>query len=185
MFPFDADCSYCRYLRPSDEKKGKFYCEKKREYVSARASICSMAAEVMGRPNCDKEALRRISRSHGYYVVTAITEILDLDSDNIYMSSFRYLRDVILPNMIDYQDFIAEYDSIGPAIAERLKSDPESQTYAEYLRVCFLDQFVAQFESNSIDTSIATYSQMFEQLKDRYGISKENIEQKKLVCKDV
>ena len=181
MFPFDADCSYCRYLCPNDEKKGKFYCEKKREYVSARARLCSMAAEVMGRPNCEKESLRRISREHGYYIVTAVTEILDLDSDNEYMNRFRHFRDVVLSNNKCYQDFIDEYDSIGPEIAERIKSDPESQVYAEYLRVCFLDQFVNQLVLNNIDGAFATYSQMFEQLKDRYGVSRENIEQKSLI----
>ena len=133
MFPFDADCSYCRNLQPYDEKNGKFYCEKKHEYVSARARICSMAAEVMGRPNCDKEALRRISKEHGYYVVTAITEILGLSEDNEYMETFKYLRDVILPRREEYQSFIDDYEIDAPCLAELLRCDDERNNYAEYL----------------------------------------------------
>lgn len=181
MFPFDADCSYCRYLRPSDEKKGKFYCEKKRDYVSARASICSMAAEVMGRPNCDKEALRRISRSHGYYVVTAITEILDLDSDNIYINSFRYLRDVILPTRDEYQGFIDDYEKDGPCLAELLRCDDEGNNYAEYLRVTYLNGLVSLFCQDKIDAAMMLYNSMLNAIKKRYGYKREEVKTRELV----
>ena len=182
MFPFDADCSYCRYLCPNDEKKGKFYCEKKREYVSARARLCSMAAEVMGRPNCDKERLRKISKEHGYYVVTAITEILELDSNNQYMESFKYLRDVVLPEMPYYHQFIEEYETIGPELADRLREDTDGRDFAEYLRVYFLERFVSQFLSNNVDNAVATYSLMLGIIKERYGLSQEDKGQKNLVC---
>ena len=181
MFPFDADCSYCRYLRPSDEKKGKFYCEKKREYVSARASICSMAAEVMGRPNCDKEALRRISKSHGYYVVTAITEILGLSEDNEYMETFKYLRDVILPTREEYQSFIDDYETDGPCLAELLRCDDDGNNYAEYLRVAYLNGLVSLFCQDKIDAAMMLCNSMLNAIKKRYGYKREEVNTRKLV----
>ncbi len=185
MFPFDADCADCRQVDPNSGVKGKYYCEKHKDYVSANKRICKDAAEVMGRPTCDKNAMRRYSKEHGYYVVTAITEILELDSDNQYMESFKYLRDIVLPEMPYYQDFIEEYENIGPDLADRLRKDANGRDFAEYLRAYFLDRFVSQFVANNVDNAVATYSLMLGQIKERYGLSQEEEEQKGLVCKGV
>lgn len=180
MFPFDADCSYCRSLRPDDEKNGKFYCEKKREYVSARARLCSMAAEVMGRPNCDKERLRKISKEHGYYVVTAITEILELPEDNEYMETFIYLRDTVMPRMKEYQGFIDDYETDAPHLADLLRYDEDREGYAEYLMEVYLSEFVRLISESSIDEAIATYSSMLDAIKERYGYRREDVNYREL-----
>lgn len=169
MFAFDADCSDCRNLNPNDEYQGKFYCKKKRQYVSARGSRCSMAAEVMGRPNCEKAKLRKISKEHGYYVVTAITEILKLKEDNEFMESFRYLRDVILPTNEEYKKFIDEYELDGPALADLIRNDEEAQDYAEYLRVTYLNAVVSLFCQDEIYEAISLYTQMLDAIKERYN----------------
>ncbi|MDE6292479.1 MAG: hypothetical protein K2L98_02225, partial [Bacilli bacterium] len=157
MFPFDADCSYCGYLLANDVYQGKFYCEKKKEYVSANGHLCSMAIESMGRPNCDKAKLRKISKEHGYYVVTAISEILELPEDNQYLEAFKYLRDVILPTRDEYEDFIADYELDGPVLAARIKGDEDARAYAEYLRVSYLNGLVSLFCQNQIDDAMALY----------------------------
>ena len=181
MFPFDADCSYCRYLDPNNEYNGKFYCEKKKIYVSARANLCSYAAEVMGRPNCDKEKLRQISKSHGYYVVTAITEILGLSEDNGYMETFKYLRDVVLPANEEYQGFIDDYEEDGPALAELIKKDDNSQEYAEYLRVNYLNRLISLFCQDRIDDAIALYTSMLDVIKEKYGYRREDVKMREVI----
>lgn len=181
MFPFDADCACCRYLIDNDMKDGKFYCEKKREYVSARARICGMAAEKMGRPDCDKNTLRAYSKSHGYYVVTAITEILGLPEDNEYMETFVYLRDTVLPCMEDYQGFIDDYETDGPVLADLLRYDEDGEGYAEYLVDVYLAEFVRLISGNSIDEAVATYSSMLDAIKERYGYRREDVKYRELV----
>lgn len=183
MFAFDADCSDCRSIHLDDEYKGKFYCEKKKEYVSARARICSMAAEKMGRSTSEKNAARRISKDHGYYVVTAISEILGLSEDNEYMCAFRYLRDVILPSNEEYKDFIEDYEIDGPALADLLKEDSEKEDYAEYLRIAFLEGMVSLFCQDDIAAAVEIYSRMLDAMKERYSYQRQNapMKEKKVV----
>lgn len=175
MFPFDADCSDCRYMNPDDQKDGKFYCKKKNEYVSANARRCAMAAEVMGRPNCDKKIWRDISKAHGYYVVTAITEILNLPIDNEYMESFIYLRDVICSSSDEYASFIDDYETCGKELADLLRGDEDAHNYAEYLRSTYLNGVVSFFCQDAIQESIALYSRMLDTMKERYSYRREDI----------
>ena len=127
-----------------------------------------MAAEVMGRPDSEKKRLRDISKSHGYYVVTAITKILDLESDNEYMGAFKYLRDVILPTRKEYQSFIEEYELDGPALANLMQEDGDAQDFAEYLRCTYLNGVVSLFCQERIDDAMALYASMLDAMKERY-----------------
>ena len=182
MFPFDADCAYCRYLRPDDERNGKFYCEKKKEYVAANARICSMAAEVMGRSQTEKNRLSRISKDHGYYVVTAITKILGLPENNEYMCAFMYLRDTILPSKEEYQEFLDDYEVDGPALATLLESDENAQEYAEYLRLSYLNGLVSLFCQDRVSDAIDLYTSMLDAIKERYGYQRQDIKDEKAVA---
>lgn len=181
MFAFDADCSDCRYIHLDDEYKGMFYCEKKKDYVSARARICSMAAEKMGRSTSEKNAARRISKDHGYYVITAISEILGLPEDNEYMCAFKYLRDVILPSDEEYEEFIDDYEEDGPALATLLKDDENAQEYAEYLRSTYLNGVVSLFCQNQIYDAMALYTSMLDAMKERYGYQRQDVKDEKAV----
>ncbi|MDE6142357.1 MAG: hypothetical protein K2G03_07105 [Bacilli bacterium] len=181
MFAFDADCADCRSLHLDDEYRGKFYCEKKKDYVSARANICRMAAETMGRATSDKNKARRTSKDHGYYVVTAISEILGLPEDNEYMCAFTYLRDVILPSDEEYKGFIDDYEVDGPALATLLKDDENAQDYAEYLRGTYLNGVVRLFCQNQIDDAIALYTSMLDAMKERYGYQRQDVKGEKAV----
>lgn len=170
MFPFDAVCSYCRELCPNIEKNGKFYCSKTKTYVSANQSVfaCNYRAESMGRSQTEKNNLARISKSHGYYVITAISEILGLDPENEYMCAFKYLRDVVMPASDEYTDFIADYDIDGPVLADSLRNDEEAADYAEYLRSQYLNGFVSLFCENQIAEAVSLYSIMLSEMKGRY-----------------
>lgn len=180
MFPFDADCTSCRYLIDTDYKDGKYYCEKKHEYVSANDRICGMAAEKMGRCESDKKRLRNYSKDHGYYVVTAITEILGLPEDNDYMETFVYLRDVVMTRMEEYQGFIEDYENDGPHLADLLRYDEDREGYAEYLIEVYLSEFVRLISGNSVDEAVATYSSMLDAIKERYGYRREDVKHREL-----
>lgn len=181
MFAFDADCADCRSLDPNNEYQGRFYCEKKKQYVSARARICSMAAEVMGRPNCDKNAFRKISKDHGYYVITAISEILELPENNEYMCAFEYLRDTILPSKEEYKGFIDDYEVDGPTLANLLENDEDAQNYAEYLRAAYLNGLVSLFCEDRISDAMTLYTSMLDVMKERYGYQRSDTEKKEKI----
>ena len=171
MFPFDADCAYCRELNPNKERNGKFYCEKTKTYVPANTSVfsCNYRAEAMGRSQTEKNRLSRISKDHGYYVVTAISQILGLPEDNEYMCAFMYLRDTILPAREEYKDFIDDYGVDGPALARLLEDDENAQDYAEYLRVSYLNGLVSLFCQDRVSDAMALYTSMLDAIKERYG----------------
>ncbi len=184
MFPFDADCAYCRELNPNKEKNGKFYCEKTKTYVAANASVfsCNYRAEVMGRSQTEKNRLSRISKDHGYYVVTAITKILGLPEDNEYMCAFMYLRDTILPSKEEYQKFLDDYEVDGPALATLLESDENAQEYAEYLRLSYLNGLVSLFCQDRVSDAIDLYTSMLDAIKERYGYQRQDIKDEKAVA---
>lgn len=188
MFPFDADHTDCRYLDPTKKFNGKVWCSKHKEYVAANGKIrdksadyCNDAAEVMGRSTSEKQALARYSKSHGYYVVTAITDILGLSEDNGYMETFKYLRDVVLPANEEYQGFIDDYEEDGPALAELLRKDDNSHEYAEYLRVTYLNRLISLFCQDKIDDAITLYTSMLDVIKERYGYRREDVKMREII----
>lgn len=182
MFAFDADHTDCRYLDPTKKCNGKVWCSKHREYVAANRKIrdrsadyCNDAAEVMGRLTSEKQALARYSKSHGYYIVTAITELLGLPEDNEYLDSFRYMRDFILPFMEGYQDFIDDYDIDGPVLARLIRKDEEGKDYAEYLRCAFLEGLVDLINQGLVGDAMTLFTSMLDVIKERYGYKREDV----------
>lgn len=69
------------------------------------------------------ERLRKISRNKGYYIMTAIMDILNIPEKDIYIAEFAYIKDVVMPNLEGGNDWILEYDVIGLAIAFGLRED--------------------------------------------------------------
>lgn len=187
MFPFDADHTDCRYLDPTKKCNGKVWCSKHKEYVAANGKIrdksadyCNDAAEVMGRSTSEKQALARYSKSHGYYVVTAITEVLGLPEDNKYMESFIYLRDVILPANEEYHGFIDDYEIDGPELADLIRKDEKAEEYAEYLRVAYLNRLISLLSQGRIDEAITLYTSMLDAIKEKYGYSREYVKMREI-----
>jgi hypothetical protein len=184
MFPFDADCSYCSNLNPNDERKGKFWCEAKKEYVSARGSLCRDKHEVMGRSSTMKKNLRDVSKAHGYYIVTVITKLLELGNDNDYLATFQYVRDVMLPRMPFYDDFVEDYDKFGPLLADEILADENNYEYATKLVRSYLNNFVYLINHNRVDEALDIYISMFEEIKERYGYNElTEVDTKRLTLK--
>lgn len=154
----DTDCTSCRSLDPNNCKGGKYLCTSHREFISARtlAVHCPDFKEVMGRCACDKEAMRKNSKNHGYYVMTAISSVLGLPEDNQYMILFKKLRDEIMSSSLDttipdveeedkeasYAILINRYEEAGPTIAEAIQNNPNAYEICKYYEQVFLKDFV-------------------------------------------
>lgn len=178
---FTKYCADCYHMDTCPNYEGKFRCTNARKsgytFVSARmeANNCNGFGYTRNdrRSESDKEKLMRISKSYGYYITSAITEILDLPGDNIYQTSFKYVRDIYMPASVEHQTFIEEYNALGPICARSLKQDEENKEYCGYLVACYLEPFSILVEEENIEDAIEIYKQMFTEVKRHYDIIQE------------
>ena len=179
------DCADCAYMDPKNEglgkEEGKFLCENKRlhgsyVYVSARRDACACPGFLeasWSRGSMDKDRWRKKSKEHGYYVVTAICEILGFEESSEVSVCFEFLRDCYMVCNPQYQPFIDEYEEIGPAIAESLKQDENAKAIAADLFRRNLFQMVRFAAGEEYDRACQEYLDMFAELKEMYPIQKE------------
>lgn len=169
-------CADCAWMSECETKDGKFPCENRRskyDYVSARMIKCNEFTDIMNgkRGEGRKEQLMRISKSHGYYIVTAVSEILGLGADNVYMETFKYVRDVVMPNLCYGKNWIEGYEEFGPKIADYIyNAENREEIAGRILNEC-LNPFVELVLTNEVDEAITIYNNMVEQEKVRCGLS--------------
>ena len=171
-------CADCAWMGECENRDGKFPCENPRsnyEVVSARMGKCNVFTDILNtkRGERRKEELMRISKSHGYYIVTAVCNILGLGADNIYMEHFMYVRDVIMPRLAYGNEWIADYEECGPKIAQAmLESDNKEEIAGRILNEC-LNPFIELMMESNVDAAIKVYQEMVEQEKVRFGFAEE------------
>ena len=90
---FDKDCAMCCYMGTCENNDGKFPCTSPKvsaKYVSANqnASDCNSYTPSFSsrRGESEMERLRKISRNKGYYIMTAIMDILNIPEKDIYIA---------------------------------------------------------------------------------------------------
>lgn len=167
-------CVDCRWMGECENKDGKFPCQNPKsdyKFVSARMQKCNSYGDVMGRDEWKKEALMKISRSHGYYIVTAVCEILGLGNDNIYMDYFMYVRDIVMPNLAYGAEWIEEYEEFGPKIATAIvNAENKEELAGRILNEC-LNPFVELMIEDKVEDAITVYQEMVNQEKVRHGLT--------------
>lgn len=173
---FTKDCAMCCNMGINPTKEGKFACEDPRspyDFVNAfdNAANCRYFTDCFAskRGNSDMERLRKISRNKGYYIMTAIMDILNIPEKDIYIDEFAYIKDVVMPNLEGGNDWIFEYDVIGLAIAFGLREDVNRVEIAKGLFEKYIKGFHELFQEGEIDKAITVYDQMYCELKRKYG----------------
>lgn len=167
-------CSDCTWMTENEVGNGKFACESecphKEVYADKSAGDCSRFTSAMRRSSRRKEELYNISR-RSHYIITAISDILNLGDDNKYHAAFEYMRDVYIPVIGEEgQIFMEEYNELGTICAEKLKNDEDNETYAEYLRSTYLDNFASLIKINNNQAAFEVYNQMFATVKEKYSL---------------
>lgn len=184
----DYDCAMCAYMEGSADKHGKFKCECARKSGTLADKDGRVYADSSAR-NCDRflegridsygqKAKREISRDarrHGYYVVTAVTNILGLPEDNRYMMTFQYIRNVIMPSEEQYSALIEYYEKNGPRIAEAINNYENKEEFAQGIIDEYLDQFATMVESKQNFEAILFYFRMLTDLTVRLEVETEQI----------
>ncbi len=173
---FDKDCAMCCYMGTCENNDGKFPCTSPKvsaKYVSANqnASDCNSYTPSFSsrRGESEMERLRKISRNKGYYIMTAIMDILNIPEKDIYIAEFAYIKDVVMPNLEGGNDWILEYDVIGLDIAFGLREDINRVEIAKGLFEKHIKGFHELFQEGKIDEAITAYDQMYCELKRKYG----------------
>ena len=174
---WDSTCSECTYIDVSGENKGKYPCTNPKsgfKVVSARKGKCGCfcAIGVGKRTTMEARELENNSRKYGYFIVTAITEILGLEEDNKYLQTFAYLKDEVMPNVEEYQSFLEEYETNGPRISEELKKQEDAYDYAELLKIAYLEDVAELTIMERADDAISTFKDMYEMLRQDFGIKR-------------
>lgn len=173
-------CSDCAYRAPGILKNGKFPCTNrnsgyKEVPATQNASYCRVFCNALGSTYStrEKEEAYRASKSHGWFIVTAISDILGLGLDNDYMNTFGYIREVFIPEFGYQADFIEDYETVGKEVAESLYKDENREDYAEYLVENYLNSFVSLVKSNENERAVDLYIDMYSEVKKHYGYEEE------------
>ncbi|MCH5167592.1 MAG: hypothetical protein J1F35_06875 [Erysipelotrichales bacterium] len=170
-------CADCTYMETGGHKKGKFDCTNPKSgfsEVSARKSACGYITECFNSRRCqsEREALMEISRSYGCYIIGAIIRTLDLPFNEMAscLLTFKYYKEIMLPNMIDGEDWVEDYDKFGPTIASNIEGN---ENKCSYLYICYVRPFSELIEANEVDAARELYNGMYENLKSEYKLGQQ------------
>ncbi len=156
---------------------GKYPCTNKRikdSYVSARKVVrggdtpfCPGFLEAFwSRGEWEREQYMKESKRHGYYVLTAIKDILGLDEQDVRFNKFVYLRDVIIPELDP--KFDKEYEFYGPILADELKSDIFGKEASQYYLLNYIYKVINDVEEEKYEEAIDLYKTMINSMKLQY-----------------
>lgn len=171
------DCGDCYWMGTNENKDGKFACGNRKssyDYVSARQEKCNYFGEAFysSRSNSKRDELRKISKQHGYYIMTVLSKMIDIPEDNIYMQHFIYLRDVIMESDNKYDKYIEKYELVGPLIAKKIK-EYNNVDFCRYLYSEYLDEFLLHMLNDQYDNAINVYFKMIDTIIEQFDINKE------------
>lgn len=168
-------CSDCAYMDTNVKSNGKYRCTNCRsgyDEVAATMAACNVFCDCLysRRSSSERAALYRASRDKGLWILTAIMDILDLEQKDLYLGEFAYLKTVMLPLIEGGNEWIRDYDTFGPIIADRLHKEENAREVAESLFNEFILPFHNYFVEGNIDDAFTIYQNMYRSLKLKYGI---------------
>ena len=167
MSSYDESCGQCYYLRDMDNDK-KMFC----------GSACDKGHCIMLKgcyypddSTChyfkDKD---KYSPFWGYYITTAVCELLSIGEDSDIMNKIKFLRNEVMQNNEKYQDVLKEYDTVGPKIAKELREDRDYELALGMLNF-YIIPTVTLVNEHEYDQAVSKYKTMTDSLRDYYGIT--------------
>lgn len=162
MFGFSSlRCTDCEWLDSKDKNSyGEYYCVKERDYVDPTSHTCREF-----KPN--------------FYVMTAYCDIKKLPYNCDEMISLIALRDKYMVEDIKGSAFLEEYESIGPILAFRLRTDVYRTDVVKEMEEIYIHPAMEMMLMNDFDGALDAYIEMIEKLKIRYGYASKNMEKDK------
>ncbi len=178
MNTFDGRCGSCVSMNTNDYVRTKDHCK------------CTYRGQYydLNEPKCCyykyDENKDYYDLNHRWYVVTAIFDKLGLKDDYECISLLHNFRNNVLSKDSRYDDVLAEYDIVGPKIAEMLSKDEESDELCKKLVQVFLCRVLDYIKVGKNDEALGLYIEMINLLKVIYNVNIiDNENSKKLILK--
>ena len=169
-----ALCSECTYLGTC-YYDGKYWCEKRLEEVYANQQACDRFCRAYGRPSSVSDSYAEYSRSKtsdsGCYLTTIVCKILKASDDNPFLNTMRGFRNDVLQKDEKYKEILAEYDIVGPMIAENLNSDPLKYQIAANMFYKYIKPITSLIREKQYNEAISSYVEMTNTLKKLYNVT--------------
>ena len=152
MFGFSSlRCCDCLWIDKDDKNKyGEMYCPQIRDYTDPDSHTCRYFEK-------------------NFYVMTAYCDIKGLGYDCEERTCLLNFSVEYMMNNKEGQEFLTEYEGIGPVIAARLRNDAYRMDVISELEETYIRPAIEMVHSGENDTAQKTYIEMIESLKRRYG----------------
>lgn len=163
-YTYDGCCGSCQYLNTNNYTghKDHCYCTCRRQYYNLTEPKCS---SYKYDPNKNYYELNR-----RWYIVSAIFDKLGLSTDYECISLLHRFRMNVLDKDERYTSTLAEYDIIGPKIADLLSNDTDSAVLCKRLLQVFLVQVLDRIREGNMDKALSLYIEMVNFLKTIYEV---------------
>ena len=173
MNTFDGCCGSCENMNTNDyvRTKDHCYCTVRRQYYDLTEPKCRYYKYDRYKDYYDL--------NHRWYVVTAIFNKLGLNDNYECTNLLHNFRNNILAKNQDYESMLAEYDVVGPVIAERLSTDTDSIELCKKLLQVYLTRVLDFIKEEKYDEALNLYIEMVNLLKVIYNV--EYVEEKSKV----
>ena len=165
-------CADCAHMQTGANDEGLFKCKNSRsgyEEVAANMLACAYFTGCFNsrRGESEREKLMAISRHHRGYIVGAIVNTLDLPDAETYINAFGYYREVMLPIMMGGSEWLDDYDTYGPVVANEIRGNVEK---CQELFDNIIEPFTTLIGFGRVDRARLLYNKMYDDLKAEYGV---------------
>ena len=152
MFGFSSlRCNDCENLDKSDRNKyNEAYCPVERDYVALDSHTC------------------RYFQAN-FYIITAYSIINKIPFNGEVMTKLLGVRNTYMKNNTEGQEFLEEYDTIGPILAEDLMKDMYRYDVVKELENDYINPMLIFISENRFEDVQNTFISMIDKLKIRYG----------------
>lgn len=163
MFGFSSiRCNDCENLDKDDRNKyGEAYCPVEREYVALDSYTCR-------------------SFQGNFYIITAYCILNKLPFDCEIMTNLLSVRNTYMKNNEAGQEFLSEYEFIGPILASHLLNDMYRTDVVKELENDYINPMVSFTNEGRFEDVQITFIKMIEKLKIRYGYQESKDKTKRL-----
>lgn len=175
MNTFDGCCGSCKHLNTNVYSGSKHICK-----CTERGGYHKLDEKKCYKYEYD-ENKDYYDLNHRWYIVGAIFRKLGLSDEYECISLLHNFRVNVLEKDSRYDDMLAEYDIVGPKIANLLEKDDYSEELCKRLIQVFLVKILDLIKENKNDEALNLYIEMVNMLKTVYEVdlAKENLTRSK------
>ncbi len=164
MNTYDGRCGSCVNMNTNDyvRTKDNCKCTYRGQYYNLNEPKCCYYKYDQYKDYYDL--------NHRWYIVSAIMSKLGLSDKYECVSLLHNFRINVLEKDDRYNEILAQYDIIGPKIAELLINDSDSKELCERLIQVFLIRVLEKIKEKQYNEALEIYLEMVNLLKVIYNV---------------